>query len=98
MTHIVPMIHQFAYARATTLDDADARLAEPGAAPLGGGTDLVVAIREELARPDTLVDLTRVPGAREISWQSNGGLRIGGAVSVASLARDALMRVISMSK
>ena len=86
------MIHQFAYARPTTLADADARLAEPGAAPLSGGTDLVVAINEELELPTTLVDLTRVAGAREISWQADGSVRIGGAVSVATLARDPRIR------
>jgi xanthine dehydrogenase YagS FAD-binding subunit len=86
------MINEFAYARPTTLADADALLAEAGAAPLGGGTDLVVAMREELTRPDTLVDLTRVAGASELVWQSDGGLRIGGAVTVATLARDARIR------
>jgi len=86
------MIHQFAYARPTTLADADARLAEAGAAPLGGGTDLVVAIHEALVLPATLVDLTRVAGGRDVSWQADGSLRIGGAVSVATLARDARIR------
>jgi xanthine dehydrogenase YagS FAD-binding subunit len=86
------MIHQFSYARPTTLADADARLAEPGASPLGGGTDLVVAINEELMLPDTLVDLTRVTGARDISWLPDGSVRIGGAVSVATLARDTRIR------
>ena len=86
------MIHPFKYTRPTTPDDADARLAEPGAAALGGGTDLVPAMREALARPDTLVDLTRVPGARELAWQPDGGLRIGGAVSVATLARERQVR------
>jgi xanthine dehydrogenase YagS FAD-binding subunit len=86
------MINEFAYARPTTPAEADALLAEAGAAPLGGGTDLVVAMREELTRPDTLVDLTRVAGASELVWQSDGGLRIGGAVTVATLARDARIR------
>jgi len=86
------MIHQFAYARPTMLTDADASLAEPGAAPLGGGTDLLPAIREARARPDTLVDLTRVPGARALSWEADGGVRIGGAVSVATLARETRIR------
>ena len=86
------MIHQFAYARPTTLADADARLAEASAAPLGGGTDLVVAMHEALELPATLVDLTRVAGGRDVSWQADGSLRIGGAVSVATLARDARIR------
>jgi xanthine dehydrogenase YagS FAD-binding subunit len=86
------MIHQFAYTRPTTLEDADTHLSEPRSAPLSGGTDLVVAITEELELPDTLVDLTRVAGAREISRQTDGSVRIGGAVSVATLARDARIR------
>jgi xanthine dehydrogenase YagS FAD-binding subunit len=86
------MIHQFAYSRPTTLADADARLAEPGSAPLGGGTDLVVSINEELERPETLVDLTRVPGGRDMSWSSDGSVRVGGSVSVSALARDPRIR------
>ena len=56
------MINQFAYSRASSSEDADRQLAAAGAAPLGGGTDLLVCIREHLARPETLVDLTRIPG------------------------------------
>jgi len=86
------MIHQFSYARATSIDDADRRLAEPGAVALGGGTDLMVCIREALARPRTLVDLTRIPEGRGITRLDDGGLRIGGAVRVAQLARDPQVR------
>jgi xanthine dehydrogenase YagS FAD-binding subunit len=83
---------QFAYRRASSVDDADRQLATPGAAPLGGGTDLMVCIREDLARPETLVDLTRIPQARDISWRDDGGVRIGGSVRLAQIARDARMR------
>jgi xanthine dehydrogenase YagS FAD-binding subunit len=86
------MIHQFTYGRATSSDDAARLLAEPGAVPLGGGTDLVPCIREQLATPDSVVDVTRVPGAREIEWRPDGGVRIGGAVRLAQLARDAKVR------
>ena len=42
--------------------------------------------REHLARPDILVDLTRIPeGASVIEVQDDGGLRIGGAVRLAQL-------------
>ena len=46
----------FAYSRASSEDDADRQLAIPGSAPLVGGTDLMVCIREDLARPDVLTD------------------------------------------
>ena len=86
------MIHQFAYSRASSDDDAGRQLAEPRSAPLGGGTDLVVCIRENLARPDRLVDLTRIPTARTIEWREDGRLRVGGAVRLAVLGADAQVR------
>jgi xanthine dehydrogenase YagS FAD-binding subunit len=86
------MIHQFAYHRASSTEDADRQLAAAGAAPLGGGTDLVVCMREHLARPETLVDLTRIPGARDVTPLEDGGLRIGGSARLAQLARDPLVR------
>jgi len=81
------MINQFAYSRASSSEDADRKLAAAGAAPLGGGTDLVVCIREHLARPETLVDLTRIPDAREVTERPEGGVRIGGSARLAQLAR-----------
>jgi xanthine dehydrogenase YagS FAD-binding subunit len=82
----------FAYSRASSEDDADRQLAIPGSAPLGGGTDLMVCIREDLARPDVLVDLTRIPDARELTWRSDGGVRIGASVRLATIARDPRLR------
>jgi xanthine dehydrogenase YagS FAD-binding subunit len=86
------MINQFAYSRPTSTEDAERQLAAAGAAPLGGGTDLVVCMREHLARPETLVDLTRIPGAREVTPLQDNGLRIGGSARLAQLARDPLIR------
>jgi xanthine dehydrogenase YagS FAD-binding subunit len=86
------MIHQFTYSRASSEDDAARQLAERGATPLGGGTDLLVCIREDLARPDTVVDLTAIPQAREVTPLSDGGVRIGGAVRLAHLARHPFVR------
>ena len=86
------MIHQFAYSRASSSEDADQKLAAVGAAPLGGGTDLVVCIREHLAHPEALVDLTRIPDAQGVTERSGGGARIGGSVRLAHLARHPLVR------
>jgi len=86
------MINQFAYSRASSSEDADRKLAAAGAAPLGGGTDLVVSIREHLARPETLVDLTRIPDAQAVTERADGGVRIGGSARLAHLARHPLIR------
>jgi xanthine dehydrogenase YagS FAD-binding subunit len=82
-------VHPFSYHRATTIDDAVAHLSTPGAVPLGGGTDLVVALKEELLHPTTLVDLSRAADAGAIEWREDGGVRIGAAVRVADLAANA---------
>ena len=42
------------------------------AVPLGGGTDLLPFIDEDLARPSALVDLRRVQGMRDISETEEG--------------------------
>src|SRR5678816_1052984 len=86
------MINQFAYSRASSSEDADQKLAAVGAAPLGGGTDLVVCIREHLARPEALVDMMRIPDAQGVIKRSDGGSRIGGSPLLARLARHPLVR------
>ena len=86
------MINQFAYSRASSSEDADRQLAVAGAAPLGGGTDLVVCIREHLARPETLVDLTRIPDAQGVTDRTDGGVRIGGSARLAHLAHQPVIR------
>jgi xanthine dehydrogenase YagS FAD-binding subunit len=86
------MIHQFSYSRATSADDATRHLAADDAVPLGGGTDLMVCIREHLAKPAVVVDLTRVPDAHEVTWRDDGGVRIGGSARLAALARDDRVR------
>jgi xanthine dehydrogenase YagS FAD-binding subunit len=78
--------HPFLYLRAESLDDAERLLAEPATLPLGGGTDLLVTIDEELASPDALIDLRGIPGFREVEPLTDGGVRIGGGARVADLA------------
>jgi len=84
--------HPFSYQRATSVDDAARRLNVPGATPLGGGTDLLVAIAEEITRPDVLVDLRRIPESVGVRALDNGDLWIGASTRVAGLAADAQIR------
>jgi xanthine dehydrogenase YagS FAD-binding subunit len=81
-------LHPFTYHRAESLADAARALGTPDAAPLGGGTDLVVAMKEALVHPETLVDLRRVPGAGDITLHADGSARIGCAVRLAALAAN----------
>jgi len=81
----------FAYSRPDSLRDALDRLSRPGARALGGGTDLLVALEEEIERAEELVDLRRVSGARAIT-RTEGGLRIGAAARLAEIAVNADVR------
>lgn len=86
------MANSFEYISATSLEHAARGVAEPGAAPLGGGTDLLVAIEERLVSPTTVVDLRTIPGSADIVDTPNGGLRIGGSARISSVAADGRVR------
>lgn len=79
------------YLRPASDAEALAALAAPAARAMGGGTDLLVAMREELVRVDQLVDLRRLPGARDIAVRDDGSVRIGGAARIADIAVHAVI-------
>lgn len=82
----------FKYHRPLTAAAALAELSETGSAALGGGTDLLVTMKEGLAAPAQLVDLRQLHGARDITVRTDGSVRIGGAVRIAELAAHDVMR------
>lgn len=65
--------------------------AEPAAAFLGGGTNLVDHMKLGLASPELLVDVTTL-GMDEIERLPDGGVRIGAGVRNSDLAADPLIR------
>lgn len=65
--------------------------ADPGAAFLGGGTNLVDHLRLGVATPSALVDVTAATSA-EITDQDGGGVSIGAAVRNSDLAADHRIR------
>jgi len=82
----------FRYARAADPAQATALLAaEPDAALLGGGTNLVDLMRLGVATPGLLVDVTRL-GLDAVEETAEGGLRIGAAVRNSELAAHPLVR------
>jgi xanthine dehydrogenase YagS FAD-binding subunit len=82
----------FGYQRAQTAQQAAAAVAErPGAAFLGGGTNLVDHMKLGLTSPDLLVDITQLP-LKDVETLPDGGLRIGAGVRNSDLAADPMVR------
>lgn len=72
-----------------TLADAVKLLGgNPGARPLGGGTDLVVQMRSGRMAPVAVVDLKRIPGMSAIRRLADGGFAIGAATPCTALKAD----------
>jgi xanthine dehydrogenase YagS FAD-binding subunit len=86
------MTHPFRYSSASTVDDAAQQLTRAGSVSLGGGTDLLVTIAEDLVHPEVVVDLRGVDGGESIADAENGGLRIGGMARLADIARHPIVR------
>lgn len=80
----------FTYARADGIADAIKLGADPATAYLGGGTNLVDLMRETIARPDRVVDVTGL--SAEIAETEDGGLSIGAAVRNTALAEHPVVR------
>ena len=78
----------FDYVRPTSISDAIAAAAEPGALYLAAGTNLLDLMKGGVSRPDRLVDVTRLPGLDRIEHLPDGGIRIGALVRNADLAHD----------
>ena len=82
----------FEYIEPGSLEEAVALLAEPGAVPVGGGTDLLPQVRDGVMDADRLVGLAAIPGLASIEETSGGGLTIGAAANIADIAAHPLVR------
>lgn len=83
----------FDYYAPTRLDEALELLAEHGAdaKPLAGGQSLVPAMNFRLAQPPVLVDLNGVAELAHLTWERDGGLRLGAMTRQRVLERDRLV-------
>ena len=81
----------FTYQRAETADSAINLIGQTASAKfLGGGTNLVDLMRENIEQPDSLIDVTHL--SNEITETSDGAIRIGAAVKNTTLANNDLIR------
>jgi CO/xanthine dehydrogenase FAD-binding subunit len=71
-----------------TLDEAlEMKAATPEALPIAGGTDVMVELNFDRARPPALMDVSVLPELRE--WhRENGGLFLGAGVTYARIMRE----------
>lgn len=86
----------FDYINAASLAEAMSALTEhgPRAQVLAGGTDLLGLMKDRISGPgmpvpEVLVNVKRIPELHGIAETADGGLRIGAAVTLADLERDA---------
>jgi xanthine dehydrogenase YagS FAD-binding subunit len=78
-----------AYARPASVDEALELLADPAAAPFGGGTDLAGQVDRRIRQPQLLVDL-QAAGLDELRDDGDGVL-VGATVTLADLAASPLL-------
>lgn len=78
-------MNSFSYSRARDVASAVAEVARTPAAFIAGGTNLIDLMKENVARPSRLVDITQLPLDR-IEDTEEGGLRLGALVTNANTA------------
>jgi xanthine dehydrogenase YagS FAD-binding subunit len=81
-------VNRFDYIRPTSAAEAVVAAAQPGSAYLAAGTNLLDLMKMGVARPERLIDISRLPGLDRIERLEDGGLRIGALVRNADLAYD----------
>lgn len=77
-------MNPFSYSKPSDISQA-VNLAGPASRFIAGGTNLLDLMKENIARPEHLIDITGLP-LKEVRETANGGLIIGALVSNADLA------------
>ncbi|WP_102961412.1 FAD binding domain-containing protein [Mangrovicella endophytica] len=81
----------FDYARASSLEEAATRSRLPGAMLLAGGTTLIDLAKCDVVRPELVIDITRLPGLRDIAVEGDR-IRIGALATMSRVAADPGLR------
>lgn len=80
------------YHRPASTPEALELLAGEAAYPVGGGTDLLVTMREGLVRPERLIDLRGLPDIDRIQLRDDRSLSIGAGARIDTLGSHAGIR------
>jgi xanthine dehydrogenase YagS FAD-binding subunit len=84
-------MNNFGYERASDVADAVRRVAaDPAAKFIAGGTNLIDLMKENVARPSRLIDISHLP-LNKVEETRDGGVRIGALVPNSDLAYHPLI-------
>ncbi|HNV70712.1 MAG TPA: xanthine dehydrogenase family protein subunit M [Candidatus Ozemobacteraceae bacterium] len=88
------MLQEFSYQAPATQAELLQLLKERGneVRLLAGGTDLLVDIRSGFHKPQTLVDLKKIPELRQLTFDAKTGLSIGAAVRCIDVMQNKIVR------
>ncbi|HEX6162639.1 MAG TPA: xanthine dehydrogenase family protein subunit M [Vicinamibacterales bacterium] len=81
----------FDYERASSVEDAIAKLAASGGKAIAGGHSLVPLMKLRLSEPGRLVDISKIPGLSGIK-DAGGKIEVGATTTHAELAASKLLR------
>jgi carbon-monoxide dehydrogenase medium subunit len=81
-------MHNFDFAKPSTIADAAKALAAHGAQALSGGQTLIPTMKQRLAQPGVLVSLTGIAEMQGVCM-GDGGLHVGAATPHAVVAKEA---------
>jgi aerobic carbon-monoxide dehydrogenase medium subunit len=81
----------FDYERATSVEDAIAKLTASGGKAIAGGHSLVPLMKLRLSEPGKLVDISKIPGLSGIK-EAGGKIEVGATTTHAEIAASALLR------
>jgi len=87
-------MRRFQYHAPNSLAEASRLLRELGetASLFAGGTDLLVEIREELRVCAHVIDIKKIPGLRELSFDEENGLQIGAQTTAREIETSPVVR------
>jgi carbon-monoxide dehydrogenase medium subunit len=86
-------MRRFEYHEPATLDEAVALLSASNAQILAGGTDLLVELKEQLRRADSVINIKKISGLRGLSYDESG-LHVGALAT----AREIETSSVAMEK
>ncbi len=85
----MPVTHDFEYCRPQSRKETLELLAEYGgrAAILAGGTDLALFLKDDLIRPDILIDIKQIPGLNDVEIKENDEIFMGAGLTFSDIIR-----------